>query len=175
MKFLIETIKPEDYSATKRMVYEAFLTAEHRDGDEHELIERLRGTEAYVPELEVVAKKENQIVGYGLLTKINILSEDSAYQALVLAPLAVSSTCQHQGVGAAILRELEIRAKRLGYVAISILGEPAYYQKFGYFPASQAQIRLPFDVPDAYSLIKFIGEKPVKTAGVIQYSSAFGF
>lgn len=44
--------KPEDY----RQVEQAFARAEHTDHDEHNLVARLRGSEAFIPELSLVAE-----------------------------------------------------------------------------------------------------------------------
>ena len=93
---------------------------------------------------------------------------------LVLAPLDVLPAYQGKGIGAAILLELEKRAKILDYSFISILGHESYYPRFGYVPASQYQIQAPFEVPNENFMIKeLIDGRLEGKSGVIQYSEAF--
>ena len=81
---------------------------------------------------------------------------------------------QGKGIGAAILLELEKRAKILDYSFISILGHESYYPRFGYVPASQYQIQAPFEVPNENFMIKeLIDGRLEGKSGVIQYSEAF--
>lgn len=48
--------KPEDYRQVEQVVEQAFARAEHTDHDEHNLVARLRGSEAFIPELSLVAE-----------------------------------------------------------------------------------------------------------------------
>ncbi len=48
--------KPEDYRQVEQVVEQAFAHAEHTDHDEHNLVARLRGSEAFIPELSLVAE-----------------------------------------------------------------------------------------------------------------------
>ena len=41
--------KPEDYRQVEQVVEQAFMHAEHTDHDEHNLVARLRGSEAFIP------------------------------------------------------------------------------------------------------------------------------
>ena len=50
----------------------AFETAEHSDGNEHNLVVALRRSDNFIPELSFVAIEDNKIVGYILFTKIKI-------------------------------------------------------------------------------------------------------
>ena len=55
--------KPEDYRQVEQVVEQAFARAEHTDHDEHNLVARLRGSEAFIPELSLVAEQDGRIVG----------------------------------------------------------------------------------------------------------------
>lgn len=70
---------------------------------------------------------------------------------------------------------LEQAARQAGYPAISIIGDPAYYSRFGYQPASNYGIKVSFTVPAAYYLLKPLVNDGLSTVkGTIYYQAAFG-
>lgn len=64
--------KESDYKDVFHVVKAAFETAEHSDNNEHFLVEKLRKSNAFIPELSLVAKVDGITTGYILLTKIKI-------------------------------------------------------------------------------------------------------
>ena len=127
MEINIRQETPADYDAVYRLVKEAFATADHSDGDEQDLVVRLRKSEAFIPELSLVAEADGVLAGYILLTKIRVGEETE----LAAAPLAVAPAFQRKGVGSALIRELDRAARELAYRYIVILGRPAHYGRFG--------------------------------------------
>ena len=93
--------KPEDYRQVEQVVEQAFAHAEHTDHDEHNLVARLRGSEAFIPELSLVAEQDGRIVGHILFTKLKV----GQTTQLALAPLAVHPDFQRQGIGGALIEE----------------------------------------------------------------------
>lgn len=74
-----------DYNEVYDVIKTAFETAEHSDGNEHNLVVALRKSANFISDLSLVAVEDNQIVGYILFTKMKI----GEYEELALAPLAV--------------------------------------------------------------------------------------
>ena len=166
------TIRQEtqaDYDVVYSLIVNAFKRAKHRDGTEQDLVVRLRQSPAFISNLSLVAEDEGQIVGYVLLTKIKI--GDST--ELALAPLAVSPEKQGQGIGGRLIQTAHRIAKQLGYHYSVLLGEPEYYQRFGYVPAHQFGIVAPFDVPDGYYMAYALQDNPKAVQGVVQYDGVF--
>ena len=91
----------KDYEEVYKVVKIAFETAEHSDGNEQDLVVALRNSSNFIPELSLVAIKDNKIVGYILFTKIKI----GKYEELALAPLAVLPKYQRQGIGKRLIEK----------------------------------------------------------------------
>lgn len=165
-------IRPEtaaDYTTIRQLILTAFKNAPHSDGTEQDLVERLRQSEGFIPELALVAEQKGHIVGYILLTEIHIGNQIG----LALAPLAVLPSHQRQGVGQQLIKTAHITAERLGYRYSLVLGSDDYYPKFGYTQAENYGITAPFDAPARYFMVNiFGGEKPDLT-GTAVYPTAF--
>ncbi len=124
------TIRPEtpsDYPAIADLNRRAF-------GGEFEvrLVDNLRHTAGYIPELALVAVQEERIVGHILFTLVQLRQGEQTTPLLSLAPLAVLPEDQHQGIGSALVCEGLRRCRSLGYPAVVVLGHPGYYPRFGF-------------------------------------------
>ncbi len=129
-------IRPEaakDYQAIYDLVQTAFKTAKVSSGDEQNFVNRLRASGNYVPELALVAEEEGKMIGHVMLTHTTVeTDEGTTCDLLLLAPLAVVLDQRGKGVGGGLLETVCARAKQLGYRAITLVGNPAYYQRFGF-------------------------------------------
>lgn len=163
-------IRPErkyDFEEIRSVVKTAFAGAEHTDGDEHNLVDRLRSSDEYIPELSFVAEINGKIVGYAMFSLINI----GIARAIALAPLAVLPGFQGLGIGRSLIETGHRKAKEGGYWCSVVLGAPEYYSKSGYLPALPFGIIAPFEIPsEFYMVFPFKSEVP---GGVVRYSRAF--
>lgn len=161
----------DEFGAIRKIVESAFRSAEHTDGDEHNLVDRLRAAPEYIPELSLVAIRDGKPIGHVMLSKIKI----GATEAVALAPLAVIPSHQNRGIGRRLIEEAHRRAKRMGFKCCVVLGSPAYYSQSGYITASRFGIRAPFDVPDEYYMVCPLTLSPeALPSGLVSYSPAFG-
>ena len=163
-----------DYKIVEDVIENAFLNAELTDNQEHNLVNRLRKSSEFIPELSLVAEIDNKIVGHILFTKINIESNKGSFESLALAPLSVLLDYQNKGIGKALINYgLEV-AKNLGYESVVVLGHENYYPKFGFKKASEFDIKPPFEVPDEAFMALELNENGLKNvSGVVKYSNAF--
>lgn len=159
-----------DYEEIYNVVKKAFLNAEHRDGNEQDLVNELRKGDAYIPELSLVAKIDDQIVGHIMFTQAAV-GKDSV---LVLAPLAVLPEYQRQGIGKALINQGHEIALKLGYEYIVVLGSEDYYPKFGYMPANQLGINIPEGIPTINFMTIKLNENAKAISGDIKYPKEFG-
>ena len=128
----MELIRPEttaDAAAIRRVHEAAFPTAA-----EAALVERLRASSKAV--IALVAEDEGEIVGHILFSPV-VLDPLAGTVGLGLAPLAVLPDYEKHGVGRRLVQNglAECRAWGAGFVVV--LGEPEYYGRFGFEPASE--------------------------------------
>lgn len=136
-----------DYPIVFNLIEQVFRNETMSDKKEQFLVERLRNSDSFVPELSLVAEVNHEIVGYILLTKISIATNIESITSLALAPVAVLPTFQKKGIGGQLIEEVHRIAKGLGYQSIILLGYEDYFPKFGYQPLHKFNISLPFDAP----------------------------
>ena len=165
---IIRTERLCDFDEIRTVVKTAFAGAEHTDGDEHNLVDRLRCTKEYIPELSFVAETNGKIVGYAMFSQINI----GRSKAIALAPLAVLPGFQNHGIGRALIEAGHRKAKEGAYYCSVVLASPEYYYKSGYLPSLLFEIEAPFEVPTQFYMV--FPFKPELPHGTVRYSHAFG-
>ena len=170
----IRAERPEDAASIAKTVVHAYEAVPYSDHREHLMVERLRDSDAYVPELSLLAEVENAVVGHILLTKATIGDGDPPAVTLALAPLSVVPTFQRMGVGSRLVRAAHARAEGLGFGSILLVGIAGYYPRFGYQPLDRYPIRLPFEAPAENCLILPLHPETLEgVSGTVRYADAW--
>nr|WP_285859195.1 N-acetyltransferase [Bhargavaea ginsengi] len=166
---------PKDFEAISQVVEQAFRDEEMSDHHEHVLVGRLRVSDAYVPELSIVAENgAGQIIGHILLTKIRIEDGENEEDSLALAPVSILPKFQNQGIGSRLIRAALDKAQNLGYRSVIVLGHPEYYPRFGFRKASEWGIHPPFDIPeDVFMALELVEGALNPVRGIVKYSEPF--
>lgn len=174
MSYSIRKEIPSDHEAVFKVIEDAFRDEEYSDHQEQFLVERLRKSEAFVPELSLVATIDSRIVGHILLTKISIKGEVQEVPSLALAPVSVLSKFQGKGIGSLLIRTAHEIAAKLGFESVILLGHPEYYPRFGYQTASKFGIRLAFEAPDEACMALELRRGSLKrVSGTVIYPKEF--
>ncbi len=132
MEITIRKENRTDYNKVYDLVKAAFASAEHADGTEQDLVNRLRKSTNFIPNLSLVAEVKKEIVGHLLMTKIMIEGHNKKHEALALAPLSVLPSYQKQGIGSRLVKEGLKLARELGYNGVIVVGSEQYYPQFGF-------------------------------------------
>jgi putative acetyltransferase len=144
--------KPEEFPRIYDLVKTAFQTAKVSDGTEQDFVDQLRAGGGYIPELALVAEENSKLIGHIMLTKMNIDSRDKKIETLLLAPLSVALEHRNKGVGTELIKESFRLAKEMGYTSVLLVGDPAYYHRFGFQASVDFGIRNVNNFPDPYVL-----------------------
>lgn len=175
MKIRLRQETPADYLEVEALIEAAFEDEAFSDQSEHHLVRRLRQSEAFIPELSIVACLGEQILGHILLSLIEIRNEEQTFPSLALAPVSVLPAFQKQGIGGGLINEAHKRARHLGHHSVVLLGHSEYYPRFGYQKAAHFDIRLPFDVPAENCMAVELQPGALeKVSGVVVYPAVWG-
>lgn len=167
---VIRQEKPKDYEEIYTLVKTAFDSAEHADGNEQDLVNALRKSEAYIQELALVAEEEGKLLGHILFTKAELAGKT----VLALAPVSVLPEYQRMGIGTALIDEGHKIAASLGYEYVVVLGSENYYPRHGYVPAETYGIYPPFAVASENFMARKLREDAAAVTGVLKYAKEFG-
>lgn len=156
-------------------VYQLNVLAFGNREDESKLVERIRSSEHFVPELSIVAEIENEIVGHVLLSRATVEDQEKKSVVIVLAPIAVKPNYQRQGVGSRLIEEGIRRCRDLGYGAILLIGHPEYYPRLGFKSARKFGLELKqFEVPDdVFMVYEVENGKLLEIKGELKYPESF--
>ena len=159
MNLLIRPEVPADIPAIRKLVEGAFgQPAEAR------LVDQLRGDGDAV--ISAVAIDAGNIVGHILFSKMA-----TPFRALGLAPVAVAPDRQGKRIGSELIRWGLAQAKRDGWEGVFVLGDPMFYERFGFSAALASGFESPYAGPHFMSLA-LNGSLPV-TIGKVEYAAAF--
>jgi len=123
---------PQDWKAVYQVVSSAF-----GQSAEAEVVEELRGAGHSV--ISLVAEEDGRIVGHVLLSNM-----EAPFPALALAPVSVIPARQRCGVGSALIARAVNRARDENWAAIFVLGDPNYYERFGFDREAAAGFTSPY-------------------------------
>lgn len=160
----------KDAEQISGLLQRAFQTDPHSNQKEHELVEKLRVTDAYIDDLALVYVEQDKIIGFIMYTECFI----GDFLVLALGPLAVLPEKQGQGIGTQLMEASIERAKWSGFAAVVVLGHADYYARFGFERADQYGIQAPFDVPlENYRVLPLYKGALTDISGVVTYAQPF--
>ncbi|MEZ5894084.1 MAG: N-acetyltransferase [Parvularculaceae bacterium] len=147
----------------------AVLRDAFRRDAEAELVEALWRDDAM--KVELIAENDG-VIGYCGFSPVTAEPALSG-ELLGLAPLAVANERQGHGVGKALAMKGLDLCRRRGAALVVVLGEPEYYGRFGFKPASDHNVVwAAMDAGRAFQLIDF-GGVTGSTPLSIHYHPAF--
>jgi putative acetyltransferase len=162
---MIRDATPADYPAIRQIIRHAFAQE-----DEANLVEALR-TDGDVL-LELVAASDIALQAHLLYSKLLIERDSETMIAAALAPVSVLPAFQRRGLGSALIEAGNARCRDLGLPAIIVLGEPAYYSRFGFSAAAAESLQAPFS--GSHFMALELQPGALEAGGRAKYAEAFG-
>ncbi len=163
---LIREEEEKDFNNIREAVKSAFLSAEHTDGNEYNLVSQLRKSDGFVKKLALVAEEDGKIIGHIMFTEAKI----GESLGVALAPLSVVPTSQNKGIGTKLMNKAHEIARKMGYEFSVVLGSEKYYPKVGYKIAKDYGVFPPFDVPSENYMILYFTDNCSKINGTVEYA-----
>lgn len=141
MPLEIRAEQEHDFPAVRRVVAAAFGSDAEAD-----LVERIRASDQYRPELSLVALDGVEVVGHVMIDGCTLRGPDGDRDIVMLSPLAVAPDHQRRGVGTALIERALSAAEAAGEPLVVLEGSPAYYGARGFEFAGDHGLSLP--LPD---------------------------
>ncbi|ENX16167.1 hypothetical protein F895_01758 [Acinetobacter sp. CIP 64.2] len=164
MNIHIRDEKLSDIQAIFDLTQAAFANAEHSSHTEQFIVNALRNSGQL--SLSLVAISNKKLIGHIAFSSVRL--SDGTKNWYGLGPISVLSDYQGQGVGAKLMHAGLEALKDLDAMGCVVLGDPAYYSKFGF----KADPRLILQgVPAEYfQILPFTEHVPT---GDVVYADAF--
>lgn len=96
--------------------------------------------------LSLVAVDESALIGHGVFTTCSMTGGSDA--VALLGPLAVATAWQKRGIGDALVRTGLDRLRSADFDQVFVLGDPAYYGRFGF--EVERSVAPPFPLPEEW-------------------------
>lgn len=169
--------RPDDHAAIGDVVAAAFGSPA-----EAALVERIRASPEYVPEMALVAVATSRadgeraaIVGHVMISGAVLRADGEDRPIVMLSPLAVRPDRHGRGIGGALVRAAVAIADERGEPFVVLEGSPAYYGRFGFVAAASHDITLPLPdwAPPEAAQILTLRADDANLRGNVIYPAAF--
>jgi putative acetyltransferase len=154
----------EDAPAIRAVTAAAFKGAPYSSGTEAAIVDALRDAGALT--LSLVAEEQGRIVGHVAFSPVTINGKAGGWFGL--GPVSVEPAEQRRGIGQALIRDGLERLKSAGAEGCVLLGDPAYYGRFGFI--SDLRLRYGDVPPEYFQRLSFTGIEP---EGEVAYHVGF--
>jgi putative acetyltransferase len=134
----IRALDPADQAGVEALYAAAF--------PDEDLVPLVRALLEEPDSASLVAAYESGVLGHAALTACEV--DDGGPAVLLLGPIAVAPHVQKAGLGGAMLRAALAGAAQSGASHVLVLGDPGYYERFGFMP--EAGIEPAYPIPDAW-------------------------
>ena len=162
---IVRRERPADHDAVRELQQAAF----GRDV-EARLLDELREDAGFLPHLSLVAEDGGQLLlGHVIATRGWL--EPYGTPVLGLGPVGVQPDHQRSGVGAVLVHALLAVAEAAGERLVALLGDPAYYCRFGFVRSTDLDVAPPDHAWGEHFQARLLSGAPVK--GTFRYAEPF--
>lgn len=168
MPLSIRTETPADAAAIRRVLEAAFPTAA-----EAHLVELLRAGGHLL--VSLVAEEDEAIVGHIAFSPVRIdgAAAEETRVGVGLAPIAVRPDHQRRGIGSRLVREGLVTCERAGFDFVVVLGEPAFYRRFGFDRADRRGLGNEYGADEAFLSLELRDGTVPGRGGLVRFGPEF--
>lgn len=166
---ILRPVETGDFDAVDAIHRAAFASTAFGHQGEAELVRALHADgDALV---SLVAETKGAIAGHALFSPLEI--EGARLRAAGLAPIGVLPALHGNGIGSALIRTgLDLLAAK-GIQIVFVLGDPGYYERFGFAADTARPFTSPFAGPHFMALL-LDKAAILPESGRARYAPAFG-
>jgi putative acetyltransferase len=166
----IRVERRDDREAISEVVAAAFRSSAHA-----RLVEAIRASPNFVPELSLVAERQGHVVGHVMVSFVALIDDDAEHRIASLSPLAVAPDFQGRGIGSALVREVTARADDRCEPLVVLEGSPIFYGRLGFeysVPYGVHLVLPSWAPPEAAQILRLRNYDPA-IRGRVVYPAAF--
>lgn len=156
----------DDRASIRGLLMRAF-----RRPDEADLVDALRAEGVVL--LELVAESGQQVAGHILFSELPLEEVAQPVRCAALAPLAVDPAFQGRGIGGALIHMSLPMLAHTGVDAVIVVGDAAYYTRFGFSPELAATLQSPIPPGEHFMALELSPGSVDGCRGRLRYPRAF--
>ena len=165
---IVRRERSADHEAVRAIHVSAFDRGEGDPVEAH-LLDELRGCDAWIPALSWVAEVDGRIMGHSVCTRGHV----GEVGCVGLGPIGVVPDAQRVGIGSALMYAMIGAADALGEPLIALLGDPAYYARFGFAPSTDHGISPPEESWGPHFQVLRLSTWTESIMGTFRYAAPF--
>ena len=168
---LVETIEVRQESGGDAAAIRSVQEQAFNEEDEAKVVDMLRASDSIV--LSLVAVAAGQVVGHVLFSPVTVGSSPPGSRWVALGPIGVLPDHQGRGIGSRLVREGLAQCRLQGCDGVVLLGDPAYYGRFGFVPASDYGLTDPYGGGPAFQAIGLRQGALEQVTGAVRFAPEF--
>ena len=134
MTRIIKSMQPKYLNSSLELVEKVFTESECAENGKlvRGLVEEIRSKKYYLPELELImVNEDDEVIGYAMFSRFHI---EGRYEdeLLIITPVAVKTELQRQHISKDLIEAGFEIAKKMGYEAVLVEGNPRNYNPRGF-------------------------------------------
>ena len=166
MDILVRNENASDVNEVEGLLFAAFT-----GHDEARAVELLRKSGSIT--IARVAEFDQRVVGHILFSPMTIEPAQLGFRGIGLAPLAVLPEFQRMGIGTKLVLDGVTVCQQLLYSGVFVLGDVAYYERFGFQPASKFDLTSEYNAGDAFMALELQPGSLAGFHGTVKYRPEF--
>ncbi len=123
--------------------------------------------------MSLVAETDDEVVGHILFSPVSVEPARPGVAGAGLATVAVLPARQRQGIGSQLVMQGIAACRQAGFDFIVVLGDPAYYRRFGFAAASGFGLDNEYGADREFMLLELSAGCLRGTHGTVRYADEF--